>query len=60
MNNKTVCPPDCPGRYPGCGANCKTFQEHRTECLERYKRNAQQVKIGDILHPHKRVIRRKK
>lgn len=60
MTTKTICPPDRPGRYPGCGAKCKTFLDYRAENLERYKRNAQQVKIGDILHPHKRVIRRKK
>lgn len=60
MNSKTVCPPDCPGRYPGCGANCETFLEHRAECLERYKYNADQVKINSTLHPHKRYIRRKK
>jgi hypothetical protein len=60
MNSKTVCPPDCPGRYPGCGAKCKTFLDHRAECLARYKRNAEQVQIGNVLRPHERFTHRKK
>lgn len=50
MNTKTVCPPNCPGRYPGCGANCKTFKKHRAESLERYKRNAMDVQINDVMY----------
>ena len=60
MNVKTVCPPDCPGRYPGCGANCKTFQAHREERLEVYKSRADNIRIGEVLHPYRRVIHRKK
>lgn len=60
MNTKTVCPPDCPGRYPGCGANCKTFQKHRAERLEVYKSRADNIRIGEVLHPYRRVIHRKK
>ncbi len=60
MNTKTVCPPDCPGRYPGCGAHCKTFQEHRAERLDVYKIRADAVKISEVLHPYKRTIHRKK
>lgn len=57
--NKTVCPPDCPGRYPGCGANCETFKEHRAKCAERYKKNVAQVEIGSVLYEGWRKTARK-
>lgn len=57
--NKTVCPPDCPGRYPGCGANCEKFQQHRAKCAERYKRNVAQVEIGTVLYDGWRRTARK-
>lgn len=49
MSIKTPCPRDCPGRYPGCGATCPTFLEHRAESLKRYEARAAAVKIGDVL-----------
>lgn len=54
MNNKTICPPDCPGRYPGCGANCEHFQKHRAECAERYKRNVMQTAVNDTMYSGRR------
>lgn len=50
MNTKTVCPPDCPGRYPGCGAHCETFQQHRAERAAIYDRRRAQVEISDFLN----------
>lgn len=60
MNTKTICPPDCPGRYPGCGATCESFQKHRAECEERYKRTAEQVAINDVLYGRLKKIRKPK
>lgn len=59
MNTKTVCPPDCPGRYPGCGAHCKTFLEHRAEREQVYKKRAAQVQISAILDDGFRKTARK-
>lgn len=50
MTVKTPCPPDCPGRYPGCGAHCETFKQHRAERAVIYDRRRTQVEISDILH----------
>lgn len=50
MSIKTPCPPDCPGRYPGCGAHCETFKQHRAERAEVYKQRREQVEIGNVLH----------
>lgn len=47
---KTVCPPDCTGRYPGCGSNCKTFKEHRAKKTEEYKRTLTNQKVGTVLY----------
>lgn len=49
MSIKTPCPRDCPGRAPGCGANCPTWQEHRAEAMKRYEERARQVRISDVL-----------
>lgn len=49
MNSKKVCPRDCPGRSPGCGANCPTWQEHRAEAMKLYEERAKQIKIADFL-----------
>ena len=50
MTTKIICPPDCPGRYPGCGAKCEKFLKHRAECEERYKKRLQQHEIVSTLH----------
>ena len=50
MNTKTICPRDCPGRHPGCGAHCETFKQHRAERAVIYDRRRTQVEIGDLLH----------
>lgn len=50
MNAKQICPPNCPGRYPGCGANCEHFQRHRAESAKRYERNAMDSKIRDVMY----------
>ena len=47
---KTVCPPDCPGRYPGCGAHCETFKQHRAERGVIYEKRRTQVEISDFLN----------
>jgi len=49
MSIKTPCPRDCPGRYPGCGAKCPTFLEHRAKSLKLYEERAKQIKIADVL-----------
>jgi len=49
MTVKTVCPRDCPGRYPGCGAHCEKFKQHRAECSVIYEKRRTQVEISDIL-----------
>lgn len=54
MDFKKVCHRDCPGRYPGCGAKCQTYLEFRARNMERYKRNATQVRIGDVLYGSER------
>lgn len=59
MTINTVCPRDCPGRHPGCGAKCEKFLKHRAESAERYKKNLQQLKIMTVLHDGwKRVARK--
>lgn len=59
MATKFICPPDCPGRYPGCGAKCEKFLKHREECAERYKKNLAQNEIMSALHDGwKRVARK--
>jgi hypothetical protein len=60
MPIKTPCPRDCPGRRPGCGATCEKFQKHRAECEERYKRNAEQVMINDVLYGRMKKVRKLK
>lgn len=50
MTTKTPCPRDCPGRYPGCGAHCETFKQHRAERDVIYEKRRTQVEIGDLLH----------
>jgi len=50
MTTKTPCPPDCPGRYPGCGAHCDTFKKHRAKRVVIYEKRRTQVEIGDLLH----------
>ena len=50
MTTKTPCPRDCPGRYPGCGAHCETFKQHRAERAVIYDLRRTQVEIGDLLH----------
>lgn len=59
MNVKTVCPRDCPGRYPGCGAKCEKFKQHRAESQKRYERNVNQIKIGTVLYDGWRRTARK-
>ena len=49
MNVTTVCPRECPGRYPGCGAKCEKFQAHREKSLKIYKKRRMQVEIGAVL-----------
>lgn len=50
MNTKTVCPRDCPGRYPGCGANCETFKAHRAKRAEVYKQRLYQQNVKDAAY----------
>ena len=49
MSVKTVCPANCPGRYPGCGAHCQTFLEHREKCLKRYEQQEHERRVKDVL-----------
>ena len=49
MRVNTVCKQDCPGRYPGCGANCKERIKEREANLERYRKNAEGVGISEVL-----------
>lgn len=49
MNFKKVCPRDCPGRYPGCGATCPTWIEHRAESEARYNGNLKERKIDEVM-----------
>jgi hypothetical protein len=49
MNSKKICPRDCPGRYPGCGAKCPTWIEHRAEAMKLYEEREKQIKIADFL-----------
>ena len=58
MTINTVCPRDCPGRYPGCGAKCEKFLKHRAECEERYKKNLQQNEIVNAIHEGRKKISR--
>ena len=50
MTIKTVCPRDCPGRYPGCGAHCETFKQHRAERAEVYKQRLYQQNVKDAAY----------
>lgn len=64
MNVKTVCPPDCPGRYPGCGAHCEKFKQHRAEREKRYAANAERRKLDELtekaVRERMRQMRRKR
>ena len=44
-----VCPRDCPGRYPGCGANCERFKAHRAEREAVYQKRLTQARIAIVL-----------
>lgn len=59
MSVKTVCPANCPGRYPGCGAHCKTFLEHREKCLKRYEQQEHERRVKDVLFDGARRMKRK-
>jgi hypothetical protein len=59
MSVKTVCPDKCPGRYPGCGAHCKTFLEHREKSLERYEQQENERRVKEVLIDGARRMKRK-
>jgi hypothetical protein len=58
MTKKYICPRDCPGRRPGCGATCEKFQKHRAECAERYKKNAQEQAVKDVAYSMRHMKRK--
>lgn len=59
MNVVTVCPRDCPGRYPGCGAHCKRYLEYREQSLKRYEQNARDRRVQDVLIDGARRMKRR-
>ena len=49
MRINTVCKQDCPGRYPGCGANCKERIKEREANLEKYRKRAVDAEIDNVV-----------
>ena len=54
MYVKTVCPRDCPGRYPGCGAKCEKFRAHREKRKQEQDQRLWDIRINDVLYYGKR------
>lgn len=50
MKLNTVCQRDCPGRHPGCSANCEKWKAEREAKLARYQQKEQDWKIDDTLN----------
>lgn len=49
MRLNTVCQRDCPGRHPGCAANCEKRKAEREANLARYQKKANEWMIDDVL-----------
>lgn len=49
MTGVKCCPRDCPGRFPGCGANCERWARYTEERKKTYQARLNQMKIGMTL-----------
>lgn len=48
MNNKMVCPPDCPGRTPVCHSTCPTYLAAWEENQRRYAEKQKEFAMSDV------------
>lgn len=59
MTGKECCPRDCPGRFPGCAANCERWAKYAEERGKTYKGRLNQMRIGMILTDGQRKTARR-